>query len=124
MPCSTCRNDHGTYNIVADQGATLHETVVWKDSARTPINVTNYTARMQVRSAIDSEQVVLSLTTENGRISVLGAEGRFDMTVSAIDMTSVEAGKYVYDLEIVAPATGVVDRLIQGNFIIRGEVTR
>jgi len=124
MPCSTCRNDLGTYNIVADQGATLRETVVWKDSARNPIDVTNYTARMQVRSTIDSEQIVISLTTENGRISVLGPEGRFDMMVSATDMTAIKAGKYVYDLEIIAPVTGVVDRLIQGNFIVRGEVTR
>jgi hypothetical protein len=124
MPCSTCRNDLGTYNIVADQGATLRETVVWKDSARNPIDVTNYTARMQVRSTIDSEQIVLSLTTENGRISVLGPEGRFDMMVSATDMTAIKAGKYVYDLEIIAPVTEVVDRLIQGNFIVRGEVTR
>jgi hypothetical protein len=124
MACSTCRNDHGIYNIVADQGATLQETAVWKDSARTAINVTGYTARMHVRSAIDSEQIVLSLTTENGRISVSGPEGRFDMTVSALDMTSIEAGKYVYDLEIIAPVSGVVDRLMQGNFIVRGEVTR
>jgi hypothetical protein len=79
---------------------------------------------MQVRSTIDSEQIVISLTTENGRISVLGPEGRFDMMVSATDMTAIKAGKYVYDLEIIAPVTGVVDRLIQGNFIVRGEVTR
>jgi hypothetical protein len=46
------------------------------------------------------------------------------MTVSALDMTSIEAGKYVYDLEIIAPVSGVVDRLMQGNFIVRGEVTR
>ena len=124
MACSTCRNDHGIYNIVADQGATLQETAVWKDSARKAINVTGYTARMQVRPSIDSEQVLLSLTTENGRISVSGPEGRFDMTVSAIDMTSIEAGKYVYDLEIIAPVSGVVDRLMQGSFIVRGEVTR
>lgn len=124
MACSTCRNDHGIYNIVADQGATLQETAVWKDSARKAINVTGYTARMQVRPSIDSEQVILSLTTENGRISVSGPEGRFDMTVSAIDMTSIDAGKYVYDLEIIAPVSGVVDRLMQGSFIVRGEVTR
>jgi hypothetical protein len=39
-------------------------------------------------------------------------------------MTVIPAGKYVYDLEVIAPVTGVVDRLMQGNFIVRGEVTR
>lgn len=124
MACSTCRNDHGIYDIVADQGATLQETVVWKDSARKVINVTGYTARMHVRSAIDSELIVLSLTTANGRISVIGIEGRFDLTVSSTDMTALTAGRYVYDLEIIAPVSGIVDRLMQGNFVIRGEVTR
>jgi hypothetical protein len=46
------------------------------------------------------------------------------MTVSAADMAAVPEGKYVYDLEIVAPVTGVVNRLIQGNFVVRPEVTR
>lgn len=124
MACSTCRNDYGIYNIVADQGATLRETVVWKDSARSVINVTGYTARMHVRLAIESNSTVLILTTENGRISVIGNQGRFDLTVSAADMTAVTAGKYVYDLEVIAPATGVVNRLMQGNFIVQREVTR
>jgi hypothetical protein len=124
MACSTCRNDHGIYDIVADQGATLHETVVWKDSARKVINVNGYTARMHVRSAVESSSIILTLTTENGRIQVFGVEGRFDLNVSAADMAVIPAGKYVYDLEVIAPVTGVVDRLMQGNFIVRGEVTR
>jgi hypothetical protein len=124
MACSTCRNDHGILDIVADQGATFHQTVVWKNSARKIINVTGYTARMHVRSEINSELIVISLTTENGRISVIGTEGRFDLTVSSLDMTALSAGKYVYDLEIIAPVSGIVDRLMQGNFVILGEVTR
>lgn len=124
MACSTCRNDHGVFDIVADQGATFQQTVVWKNSARKVINVTGYTARMHVRSEISSETIVLLLTTENDRISVIGDEGRFDLLVSASDMEQVEAGKYVYDLEIIAPVTGIVERLMQGNFVVRSEVTR
>jgi hypothetical protein len=124
MACSTCRNDHGIYDIVADQGATLHEVAVWKDSARNVINVSGYTARMHVRESIESANPTLSLTTENGRIVVYGSEGRFDLTVSAIDMTGISAGKYIYDLEVVAPVTGIVTRLMMGNFVVRGEVTR
>jgi len=124
MACSTCRNDHGIYDIVADQGATLHEVAVWKDSARNIINVSGYTARMHIRESIESANPTLSLTTENGRIVVYGSEGRFDLTVSASDMTGISAGKYIYDLEVVAPVTGIVTRLMMGNFVVRGEVTR
>lgn len=120
----SCCPPAGLYNIIADQGATFSRTITWTDSARNPINVTGYTARMQVRATLESTQTVLELTTQNNRISLGGALGTVTLTVSAADMTNVSADKYVYDLELVAPTTGVVNRLVQGNFVVRGEVTR
>lgn len=79
---------------------------------------------MHVRTDVAASETVLILTTENGRISLGGATGVVTLTVSATDMANVAADKYVYDLELVAPSTGVVNRLIQGNFVVRGEVTR
>jgi hypothetical protein len=79
---------------------------------------------MQVRATLESTQVVLELTTGNSKISLGGALGTVTLTVSAADMANVSADKYVYDLELVAPTTGVVNRLVQGNFVVRGEVTR
>ena len=114
----------GLYNVIADQGATLSQTVTWKDSARTAINTTGYTARMHVRDTAASNTTVLVLTTENNRISVDGANGIFQMTVTASDMANVVADKYVYDLEIIAPVSGTVTRLLYGNFVVRAEVTR
>lgn len=114
----------GLYNIIADQGATLSQTVTFKDSARTAINTTGYTARMHVRETVASNTTVLVLTTENNRISVDGANGIFQLNVSASDMTNVLADKYVYDLEIIAPVSGIVTRLLYGNFVVRSEVTR
>jgi hypothetical protein len=64
------------------------------------------------------------LTTENSRILLGGATGTITLTVSAADMTNVTSGQYVYDLELVAPVSNVVTRLIQGNFSVRAEVTR
>jgi hypothetical protein len=120
----SCCPPAGIYNIVADQGATLSRTITWKDSAKRAINITGYTARMHVREEVESSTIVLELTTTNGRITLGGSSGTVTMTVSAATMATVPAGKYVYDLEIVAPVTGVVNRLIQGNFAVRPEVTR
>ena len=120
----SCCPPAGLYNIVADQGATFSRTITWTDSARNPINVTGYTARMQVRATLESTQTVLELTTQNSKISLGGILGTVTLTVSAADMANVSADKYVYDLELVAPTTGVVNRLVQGNFVVRGEVTR
>lgn len=119
----SCCPPAGIYNIVADQGATLSRVITWRDSAKNPYNITGYTARMQVRSAVESSTVVLELTTANSRISLGGTNGQVTLTVSATTMTGIAAGKYVYDLELVS-GTGVVTRLVQGNFVVRGEVTR
>lgn len=117
-------NNSAVHNIVADQGATFSYTVVFKDAKRKANDVTGYTARMQLRPATNSSTVTAELTTENGRITVYGTEGRFDLLISATDMSAIEAGTYVYDLEVEAPSTGFVEKLLLGNFTIRPEVTR
>lgn len=109
--------------MVIDQGATLSRTVTWKDSAKTPINVTGYSARMQVRPEITSTVLTLELTTANSRIALGGVLGTVTLTVSAADTSALVPGRYVYDLELVSGA-GVVSRLLMGNFVVRGEVTR
>ncbi len=119
MSCSIA----GTYDMVVDQGATLSRVITWKDSSRTPYNITGYTARMQVRETTAAAGVVLELTTANGRIALGGVAGTVTLTVSATTTAAVAAGRYVYDLELVSSA-GVVTRLIEGNFIHRAEVTR
>jgi hypothetical protein len=119
----SCCPPAGIYNIVADQGATLSRVITWRDSARNPYNITGYTARMHVRSAVESTSLILELTTANSRISLGGATGQVTLSVAADVMATVPADKYVYDLELVS-STGVVTRLVQGNFVVRGEVTR
>ena len=109
-----------TYNIICDQGATFARQITWKDSAGAAVNLTNYTARMQVRPTVDSSTLTLELTTTNGRITLGGSAGTIDLTVLASAMTM--EGEYVYDLELVTGTTVV--RLVQGYFTVRAEVTR
>lgn len=120
----SCCPPAGLYNIVADQGATFSRSITWKDSAKKVINITGYTARMHVRTTVEAPTTVLELTTQNNRIVITGASGNITLTVSAQDMANVISDKYVYDLEIIAPVSGVVHRIIQGNFVVRPEVTR
>ena len=112
----------GIYNIVAEQGATLTRTITWNNSLGQPINLTNYTARMQVRNDYDSSTALLTLTTENGGITLGGVLGTVILTVSASSMALVASGSYVYDLELVS--NDVVTRLVQGSFTVNAEVTR
>ena len=113
----------GIYNIIADQGSTFTRQLTWNDSAGSAINLTGYTARMDVRTSIDAAgAATLSLTTENGRIVLGGTAGTIDLSVAGTATAAVVAGDYVYDLELVSGST--ITRLVQGTFTLRGEVTR
>ena len=79
----------GIYDITADQGSTFSRRITWLDSAGAPIDLTGYTAKMQVRETVDSTAVILELSTVNSRISLGGAAGTIDLTASATVMTAV-----------------------------------
>lgn len=114
----------GLYNIVADQGSTLSRTILWKDPAKKPILLSGYTARMKVRP-LSSSDAILSLTTENGGIALGDTNGQINIYVSDEVMATIPEGKYLYDLEMVAPSSNLyVYKLVQGNFVVRPEVTR
>lgn len=69
------------------QGATFRKRLTWKALSGTPIDLTGCTARMQVRSEVESDAVLLSLTTENSGITLGGATGTIDL-LSADDETA------------------------------------
>ena len=112
----------GLYNFLAEQGATLQRTILYTDSNDVATDLTGYTAAMQVRPTAASATVLLTATTENGRITLGGAAGTIDIEVDASTMEAMTPGKYVYDLELYND--GVVIRLIEGSFTVKAEVTR
>lgn len=119
MSCSVT----GIHNLTCNQGATFKCTIVWTDPARKPIDLTGYTARMQVRETYESQTVSVELTTENGRISLDPLKGEVNLTIDAESTAELSPGLFVYDLELVSEELEVT-RLLEGNFNVRPEVTR
>jgi hypothetical protein len=116
----------GLYNITCQQGATFQRQVTWTDPARDAYNLTGYTARMQVRDNVSSNTIVIALSTtagSGGTITLGGTAGTVDLLIPAANTTTLTAGQYVYDLELVSGG-GVVTRLLEGNFKVTAEVTR
>lgn len=107
-----------------DQGATFTKTVTWKTGKpAVPVDLTGCSARMQVREKIDSEDVLLSLSTMDGRITLGDAAGTVALRVEAEDTTDITWKTGVYDLEIEF-ADGTVRRLFGGSVSVSPEVTR
>lgn len=111
----------GKYNMVCPQGATFSKQLTYTiDSI--PVDLTTYTARMQVREKYISKTAVISINTENGGITLGGEAGTINLYVSSEETSQIPPKDYVYDLELISSSE--VYRIIEGKFIVTPEVTR
>lgn len=117
----------GQYDITIEQGATWRLELTWQDSEGAPIDLTAYTARMQVREAYVSSGTWLSLTSASGGgITLGGAAGTVVITATAEQTAAIPVRgnvQAVWDLELAQSGEPVV-RLLSGIAYITPEVTR
>lgn len=111
------------YDLSIEQGATWVLSLVWRDSDEEPIDLTGYSARMQVRPSVGSDEVLLNLSTEGGQITLGGAAGTIVIEVDAETTAAVQGRRGAYDLELES-SDGTVTRLLRGSVAISPEVTR
>lgn len=111
-----------TYNTTIDQGADWYINFVYQNPAGTPVNITGYTAALQVRTSPLAKTAVLTLTSGSG-LTITGATGTIAAHATNAQTTDITNGKYAYDLEITSPL-GIVTRLVQGTIEVSPQVTR
>jgi tRNA threonylcarbamoyladenosine modification (KEOPS) complex Pcc1 subunit len=112
----------GSLDFLMPKGSTFSRTLTWKISG-SPVNLTDYTARMMARTSHISGTVVLDMTTSNGKITLGGTAGTITLSLSAADTAAITASSLSYDLELVSVG-GVVTRLVEGQIVLTPEVTR
>lgn len=88
-----------------------------------PVDLTGYTARMQIREKLDSTTTIKELTTENAGIVIDTANKKINLFISAADTAAFTFSSAVYSLELVS-STSVVSPLINGTLTLVREVTR
>jgi len=115
------------YNIVVEAGATYRKKITWKNSNKTPVDLTGCTGRMQIRKNITDTTILLSLTTENGGIVIGGTLGTIQIII--LDNQTDALSNGVYDLEIIHPlGSGQVrqdvTRFLYGSVTVLPSVTR
>lgn len=111
----------GKFNMTCPQGSTFMQQLTYSVN-EIPVNLTSYTAKMQVREKYTSKTSFVDLTTENGGIALGGELGTIDIVIASGVTELIPAKEYVYDLELTSGS--VVTRLIEGKFIVTPEVTR
>lgn len=123
----------GRYDITLEQGATFDLPLRYRTPSGTPVDLTGYTARMQVREAPASSVFVEfnSSLTSNGFILITGsaenredgANGNLRVFMTAANSAALARFAGRYDLEL-RDASGYVTRLIEGQFRVEPEITR
>lgn len=123
----------GKYSFTIEQGATTNFEIQYKDSGSTPINLAGYSAKMQLRTALDNSTALLTLSSSlqpdgtglnlsgsNGNTTLLS--GSIGVIISAITSSVLDFDTALYDLELMSGS--VVTRLLEGTVRLSKNVTR
>ena len=110
-------------NLKINQGETFRYKFLWQDIHGIAIDMTNYTADMQMRAFVDDAAILFELSTTNNRIIITPLTGTIELYISADDTMTLTWPDGVYDLEVTSP-TGDVTRLIEGKVTTVKNVTR
>ena len=109
-------------NLEIFKGMTFEHRFAYVDENDAPINITGYTARMQLREEWDSPDPAIISLTDTGGIAISGTLGVCDVTITATQTAALTVDKAVYDLEIVNGPK--VIKLARGKIKIYPEATR
>ena len=103
-------------NIVIDQGTTFNTDFTFTDENDDPIDFTTFQGRSQMRKS------PMSVTSYAFTVG-LGNTGIIALSMNAATTSSITAGRYLYDLEVVS-SSNVVSRLVEGIVTVTPEITR
>jgi hypothetical protein len=109
----------GTYNLQIDQGSDFAMNLALTEGG-VVTDLTNYSARAQMRSTKDSATVAATFTCT----IMNAAGGTLQVALPNATSAALEPGLYYYDLEIYTSGDGVVTRILEGTVTIDQNVTR
>lgn len=105
-------------NLYIDQGSTFNSIVTLRNQNGTLMNLTNYTVKSQFRKSYQSSQAY-TIT-----VSLYDApNGKVKLHMDAAYLSSIKAGRYLYDIEITSPLNEKL-RVLEGIIVITPEITQ
>jgi hypothetical protein len=88
-----------------------------------PTDITDYTARMQIRENWHATDIIHELTTENAGIVLTVEDAGIAITILPVDTEAFTFNVAVYDIEMISPS-GQITRVIEGTVTLHKEVTK
>jgi len=111
------------YDINIEKGSDTQDVFFSITDDGVPVDLTGYTARMQIREKPGST-ILDELTTDNGRITIIEDTGVWTVTLKFPSATTDEYSfcSASYDVELI-DASLLVDRVLQGKVTTDRNIT-
>ena len=106
-------------NIVVDQGADFSTTITVTDANGDIVDLSGYTAEGQIRKHYTSSTKIDFVTS----FGTPRTDGLLTLSLSAANTAAMEAGRYVYDVNLTSSG-GTVSRMVEGICTVTPRVTQ
>ncbi len=104
-------------NLFIDQGSDFNAVITLTDQTGSVMDITGFTVQSQFRKSYQSSSFSSFV------VSILNAQqGRIRLTLPADTSSAINAGRYLYDVEITK--TGEKRRVLEGILVLSPEITR
>lgn len=112
-------------DIVIEQGAQFSPTYTWTDDNDDPVDLTGYSARMEIRKNKNKRsRKIIRLTDSDGSIVINGSQGEVMPIINASKTDEMSFTWAWYDLELIPPNNSeAVKRLAKGRVELDKSVT-
>lgn len=111
----------GKLNLKIEQDASFRLRLYWKDERQRAINLTGYSAVLQMRNS-HSDAVLLEMSTANGKIVLTPTTGAIDLTLTDEETGAITWLRASYDLSL-EDSTGTKIRLVEGKVTVVPSIT-
>ena len=122
----------GKYSFIIEQGSTVEIPLIYKDNQGVPVNLTQYSSKMQIRDSYGSTPPIITLTSTlnpdgtglnmNGLNGVTPrTSGSIGIVISAASSSLLTFDEAAYDLEIYSAS--YASRIIEGKVKLSKEIT-
>lgn len=120
----------GKYSFIIEQGSTVNFTIIYADANGDPIDISQYSSKMQIRPYPGSTDVIVTLSSSlnsdgTGLNMTNAASGAIGIYIASCTSSMFNFAEASYDLDIVSGSGNCpyVNRILEGKVKLSKEVT-
>jgi hypothetical protein len=118
----------GKYSFIIEQGSTTNFSIVYTDSTGTPIDLSGYDSKMQIRETYTSAPLLTlssSLNADGTGLNMANAaSGSIGIYIASCTSSLLTFNEALYDLDIISGSNcPIVNRILEGKVKLSKEVT-